>query len=344
MTGLTHGSLFSGIGGFDLGFQWAGIETLWDVEIEPYAQKVLRKNFPNTEIFDDVREVGKHNLKPVDILSGGFPCQDISVAGKQAGIDGERSGLWSEFYRIIGELQPRFVVIENVANLVSLGLGRVLADLAQIGYDAEWQIISANDVGAPHLRKRIWIVAYPPKQRLPDRRRAPMGDTGEEEQETQRQSGSRNGLQDATNSAIQDDRSSNTREVERQESKPRKGCVGNDVGNSKCIRGKAGLAGSEQGESRGPGIFVNASDQERRGAREYTWPSEPDLGCLVDGLPFGLAEQFTSRDIPRDSKVPRVATGAPERVNKLRGLGNAIIPGIAEIIGNRLVQINVGIR
>ena len=158
---MTHGSLFAGIGGFDLGFFWAGIETLWDVEIDPYCQKVLQKNFPNTEIFSDAKKVGKHNLTPVDIISGGFPCQDISVAGKQEGIDGKRSGLWSEFHRIIGELRPRYVVIENVANLVSLGLDRVLCDLAEIGYDAEWQIISANDVGAPHLRKRIWIIAYP---------------------------------------------------------------------------------------------------------------------------------------------------------------------------------------
>ncbi len=90
---MINGSLFAGIGGFDLGFQRAGIKTIWDVEIDPYCQKVLRKNFPETEIYSDVREVGKHNLKPVDILSGGFPCQDISVAGKQAGIDGARSSV-----------------------------------------------------------------------------------------------------------------------------------------------------------------------------------------------------------------------------------------------------------
>ena len=158
---ITHGSLFSGIGGFDLGFQWAGIETIWDVEIEPYCQKVLRKNFPDTEIFSDVREVGKHNLKPVDIISGGFPCQDISHAGKQAGLTGARSGLWSEMHRIISELRPNFAVVENVPDLTRLGLDRILADFASIDYDAEGQVISANNVGAKHLRERIWIVAYP---------------------------------------------------------------------------------------------------------------------------------------------------------------------------------------
>jgi len=119
------------------------------VEIDGYARKILERHFPEATRFTNVKRVGEHNLASVDILSGGFPCQDISVAGNQAGIDGERSGLWSEFYRIIGELRPRYVVIENVANLVILGLERVLCDLAEIGYDAEWQIISANDVGAP---------------------------------------------------------------------------------------------------------------------------------------------------------------------------------------------------
>jgi len=158
---LTHGSLFSGIGGFDLGFERAGIETTWQVEIEDYARRVLQRHFPRAQRFNDIRECGKHNLAPVDIVSGGFPCQDISNAGKRAGIDGERSGLWSEYARIIRELRPRYVVVENVAALLGRGMERVLGDLAACGYDAEWQSISAAHVGAPHLRERIWILAYP---------------------------------------------------------------------------------------------------------------------------------------------------------------------------------------
>ena len=158
---MTHGSLFSGIGGFELGFQWTGIQTVWQVEIDEYAQKVLKLRFPESKIYSDIKTVGAHNLEKVEIISGGFPCQDISVAGKRAGITGKRSGLWSEMFRVCSELRPRFIVIENVANLVRLGLDRVLADLTSIGYDAEWQIISARDVGAHHLRKRIWIIAYP---------------------------------------------------------------------------------------------------------------------------------------------------------------------------------------
>jgi site-specific DNA-cytosine methylase len=158
---LRHGSLFTGIGGFDLGFERAGIKTVWQVEIDGYCRKVLARHFPDAERFGDIRECGARNLGRVDVLSGGFPCQDISNAGKRAGIDGERSGLWSEYARIIRELRPRYVVVENVAALLGRGMERVLGDLAACGYDAEWQSIRASDVGAPHRRERIWIVAYP---------------------------------------------------------------------------------------------------------------------------------------------------------------------------------------
>jgi len=157
----TMGSLFAGIGGFDLGFERAGFKTSWQVEIDPYCRKVLAKHFPEAERFEDVRECGKHNLRPVDVICGGFPCQDISVAGKGAGIDGERSGLWREFARVIGELRPRFAVVENVPALLGRGISRVLGDMAEIGYDAEWDCISAASVGAPTIRDRVWILAYP---------------------------------------------------------------------------------------------------------------------------------------------------------------------------------------
>jgi len=163
---MTHGSLFSGIGGIDLGFEWAGIETKWQVEIDPYCRELLGKRFPNAKQFEDVKTVGSHNLEKVDIVSGGFPCQDISIAGKGKGLAGERSGLWSELHRIIGELRPRFAFIENVPMLTIRGGVRVIADLAEIGYDAEWTTLSASNVGANHKRERLWIVAYPESQRL----------------------------------------------------------------------------------------------------------------------------------------------------------------------------------
>ena len=155
------GSLFAGIGGFDLGFERAGMQTLWQVERNAYCRAVLAKHFPDAERFEDVRDVGAHNLAPVDLVCGGFPCTDLSYAGKGAGLDGAESGLWSEFSRLIGELRPRYVVVENVPALLARGYGRVLGDLAAIGYDAEWDCLPAAAFGAPHLRDRLWVVAYP---------------------------------------------------------------------------------------------------------------------------------------------------------------------------------------
>lgn len=158
---MTHGSLFAGIGGFDLGFERAGIETLWQVEIEGYCRKVLERHFPDAKRYAEIRECGTHNLERVDIISGGFPCQDISNAGKRTGIEGDRSGLWNEMLRIVRQLRPRYVVVENVSALLGRGMGRVLGDLAESGYDAEWDCLSAAAFGAPHIRDRVWIFAYP---------------------------------------------------------------------------------------------------------------------------------------------------------------------------------------
>lgn len=181
---LTHGSLFAGIGGFDLGFERAGIKTVWQVEIDPFCRKVLEKHWPNVERFDDVRECcpyllrwktgecaecGRRNwLRWVDVITGGFPCQDVSAANPDGeGLDGNRSGLWAGMFRIISALRPKIVVVENVANLLRRGIERVLGDLASIRYDAQWQCIPASAFGAPHSRDRIWIVAYPEQAGLP---------------------------------------------------------------------------------------------------------------------------------------------------------------------------------
>ena len=157
--------LFSGIGGFELGFRRAGFTIAGVCEIEPYAQRVLAKHFPEAKLYTDVKELTGERLRQDGInpyvVTGGFPCQDISLAGKGAGLNGDRSGLWWEMHRVIAETRPRWVVCENVAALRSRGLDQVLGSLAQIGYDAEWHCIPASAVGAPHRRDRIWIVAYP---------------------------------------------------------------------------------------------------------------------------------------------------------------------------------------
>jgi DNA (cytosine-5)-methyltransferase 1 len=158
---LTVGSLFAGIGGFDLGLERAGMRSVWQCEIDPYAIRVLEKHWPDVLRVPDVRDVGVGTVPCVDVICGGFPCQDLSYAGLGAGLDGARSGLWSEYARVVGELRPRYVVVENVAALLARGLGRVLGDLAALGYDAEWDCIPASAVGAPHQRERFWLVAYP---------------------------------------------------------------------------------------------------------------------------------------------------------------------------------------
>jgi len=161
------GSLFAGIGGFELGaemaFDEAGIshQTLWQVEQNKYCQQVLARHWPSAKIYDDVRNITKDNVAPVDVIMAGFPCQDISSAGLQRGIyEGEKSSLWWEVWRIARDLRPRVLVLENVANILRLGGVDVIGSLAAIGYDAEWSIVSAKQFGAPHLRKRWFCVAY----------------------------------------------------------------------------------------------------------------------------------------------------------------------------------------
>lgn len=173
MSPLTIGSLFSGIGGFELGLERAGLGPVrWQVESDPYCQRVLDRHWPQSNIKGDVRNVGwwpaqqgkltEGCIYPVDVIAGGFPCQDVSWANTDGlGLDGERSGLWREFYRIVREIRPRYVAIENVAALLHRGLATVLGDLARIGYDAEWSVVSACSVGAPHVRRRLFVVAYP---------------------------------------------------------------------------------------------------------------------------------------------------------------------------------------
>ena len=162
--------LFSGIGGFSLGLEAAGMETIAFCEFDKHAQKVLKKHWPCVPIHDDIRTLdGKQYRGTVDVICGGFPCQDLSVAGKQAGFDGERSSLYTEMLRVISECLPRYAIFENVTGLLAGESGRwfgqFLYDLASIGYDAEWHCISASELGAYHHRDRVWIIAYPNGER-----------------------------------------------------------------------------------------------------------------------------------------------------------------------------------
>lgn len=188
---LNHVDLFSGIGGFALGFEATRrIKTCAFVEIDPFCQKVLKKHWPAVPLYDNIRTVYFARGSEIDILSGGFPCQNVSTAGIRWGpnesILGDRSGLWFEFYRLIVEAHPKWVVIENVEALRSKGLAIILQQLADLGYDAEWHTIRACDVGLPHVRKRLWIIAHHhsnrtqglPKIPLSGLRRVPWRENG----------------------------------------------------------------------------------------------------------------------------------------------------------------------
>jgi DNA (cytosine-5)-methyltransferase 1 len=158
---LTIGSLFSGIGGLELGLEWAGLgPVLWQVEQDAFCNGILARHWPNAARFHDVRTVGATDLPMVDVICGGFPCQDVSSAGKRAGLAGERSGLWREFARITGELRPRAVVVENVRSGVTRYLCAVRTDLHQLGYRTRAVEVSAAEVGAPQLRRRVFVLAY----------------------------------------------------------------------------------------------------------------------------------------------------------------------------------------
>lgn len=162
---MTFGSLFAGIGGMDLGLERAGMMCKWQVEIDPYARRVLEKHWPDVRRWTDVRTL--FNTVPqsvdewrVDLIAGGFPCQDLSYAGHGSGLDGSRSGLWWEMLRIVCAIRPRFVIVENTPGLLTRGLDRILGSLAESGFDAEWSIVSACSLGAPHTRERLFIVAH----------------------------------------------------------------------------------------------------------------------------------------------------------------------------------------
>lgn len=262
------GSLFAGIGGFDLAAQWMGWETKWYSEIDAYAAGIMAQRFPEARNVGDIttwqpvadaagqqwgksssgngRQVSANDA--VDIICGGFPCQPVSVAGKGLAQEDER-WLWPHFARVIRILRPRYVVVENVPGLLPRGMGDVLGDLAGIGYDCEWESIPAAAVGAPHLRWRVWIVAYPA-----------------------------------------------------------------GTGNGSDRHGRKTETRSSKLLARGYGCGDGRP-----------WAVESDVCGMADGLPEGLHSHWEREW----EGVPRVATGVPDRVNRLKCLGNAIVPQIA---------------
>ena len=292
---LTVLDLFSGIGGFSLGLErTGGFKTIAFCEIDPFCRKVLAKHWPGVPCFEDVTTANFHPGFS-DVICGGFPCQDISAAGKRAGITGERSGLWQYMVGAVRVVRPRYVIVENVAALLSNGVDAVLGDLAAIGYDCEWHCIPASAVGAPHRRDRFWGVAYP--SRLLEGRQDQWAEwerVGEGRQsklmadaEKRRRGPRRTRRPDSSGS--------------RQAERPLQ------LAHAECPR----LAGTTRSgmQSAGRQKFFAAWINEGLGGQ---WEPEPDVG--------------------------RVAHGVPSRVDRLRSLGNAVVPQIPELIGRAILK------
>jgi DNA (cytosine-5)-methyltransferase 1 len=304
-------ALFAGAGGGILGGKLLGWRTVCAVERDAYAAQVLaqRQNDGMLDPFPIWSDVCSFDGRPwrglVDIVSGGFPCQDISAAGKGAGIDGQRSGLWSEFARIIGEVRPRFVFVENSPMLVGRGLGRVLGDLATLGFDAEWGVMGADDAGAPHIRKRIWILAHAQGCGWGTRRDEPHADNPPEEGNGQGQPiGVRPGnVSDLANPA-----------------------------GPRLPSGQSGACGPVRDQARGP-------EPERRGRHV----AHPNRGNEHGGRrPLQVGGQRGTGQAPDhghtgriewlpEPPVGRLANGVAHRVEQLRALGNGQVPSVAAL-------------
>lgn len=294
---LTVGSLFSGIGGLDLGLERAGMRVVWQAEIDPYCSHVLAKHWPTTPNLGDVTSIDWAEVPRVDLIAGGYPCQPFSVAGRQQGERDPRH-LWPHMLAALRVLRPRWALLENVAGHLALGFGRVLGDLAEIGYDAEWDCIPAAAVGAHHRRDRVFVVAYPQRD---GRRLQPESFAG------------RSGP-----SLAGDDGQNRQPPIDTTDGRPQ-GRHADRRGDEMADPDRTGPSW-RPGEAGGRPRTARGAQPERLGGRlswqrpasRGDWAAEPDVG--------------------------RVAHGVPARVDRLRALGNAVVPQVAEHIG-RLIGV-----
>jgi DNA (cytosine-5)-methyltransferase 1 len=341
---MTVGSLFSGIGGFDLGLERAGMTIKWQVEIDDFCNRVLARHYPDVPRFRDVRECGKANLAPVDLICGGFPCQPFSVAGQQRGTDDDRY-LWPEMHRIIAELRPRWVLAENVPGIIRLALDTVCADLESEGYAVGAVTVPACAVDAPHIRQRVWIVANSQRGGCgPERERGCMAGirTGRSDDAmpttesspdvahtTERGQPMCGGTSRYTGlSALCGEGLADSLQPWRNERWWTDGFGSSDVPNATAIErnGRAYHEGQEQTERDGVAIVCHAIStglEERSGL-----PGD-------DGPECASAERASLWTI--EPELGRVADGVPHRVDRLRALGNAVVPQVVEALGRMIL-------
>jgi DNA (cytosine-5)-methyltransferase 1 len=401
---LTVGSLFSGIGGLDLGLERAGMNVIWQSEIDPYGCRVLKKHWPEVVNHGNIKEINWGDIVRPDVICGGYPCQPFSTAGKRNGTDDPRH-LWPWVREAISELRPKYAILENVRGHVSLGLDIVLREMASIGYDAEWQIVSAASVGAPHRRDRVIIVAYPTEQFSNERGHGDNPGKITERQALQEQIGrgdsagtntigklanpdisgrlhgqsqifttdrwlnalsligaSSTNVADSTQQSS-DGEPDNARNSARSETFSQSGNSGgtqnvadSDSGDTPNGRQRQGI--QSQDSSRGNDRSGSRSDtgqvsvgstrqdssdmantnawETSRGVRSVS----TDTGQVREQRNHARGkENHASRQWwATEPDVGRVAHGVSSRVDRLRGLGNAVVPQVAELIGRMVID------
>lgn len=281
--------LFSGIGGFSLGLERSGgFVTSAFCEIDPFCQKILKKHWPDVPIFDDIKGLNCHELGKIDVITGGYPCQPFSVAGKQKGHEDDRH-LWPSMFEIIAQCRPSWVICENVYGHVKLGLDAVLFDLESEGYATATFVVPAVAVDAPHRRDRLWIVAH---SSLEGRQQKPRRSHGDEEKDEGR-------------SEENDNKLASYGKGNKSGEMP--GTMANTKG-EQSVSYNYGAESGHSGESK-QGKFRGSDSGS---LRAWSWPAEPAVG--------------------------RVADGIPRRVDRLRALGNAVVPQIVERIGRSILE------
>ena len=301
---LTVGSLFSGIGGLDLGLERAGMQVIWQSEIDPYACKVLSKHWPEVVNHGDIKKINWEEIEKPNVICGGYPCQPFSTAGKRRGEEDPRH-LWPWVREAISRLRPDYAILENVRGHLSMGGLSVVAELASIGYDCEWRVVSAASVGANHRRDRIIIVAYPQSQ---------YGNVGDNHTRVSAQSETLSELRNSggtKNVANSNDSRPHKAQIYSTETRLNAfsglGRCSTKVGNSHSKGRQRGIQLSETVAQRSR---LDKSSQST--GWSGIWEPEPDVG--------------------------RVAHGVPSRVDRLRGLGNAVVPQVAELIGRMVID------
>ena len=324
------GSLFTGIGGLDLGLERAGMTVIWQSEIDPYASRVLKKHYPHVPNLGDITEIDWSTVERPDLICGGFPCQPFSQAGSRKGADDPRH-LWPHFARCLRLVRPEWALLENVPGLLTLGFGEVAADLADLGYDLEWECIPAAAVGAPHLRYRIFVVAHTGRGRHEPQPRSVSGDAS-------RSDGAQLGHQpggSGTDVAHTASPGLEARDGNGLRAGPRP-----EPGRVACPRGE-NVADTDGPGSQGRQLLPERAGQ--RAARTSSVADTDEVGRRGRRRAWG---NDSGRPEPEDSRghwsvepdVGRVANGVPRRVDRLRCLGNAVVPQVAELVGRMILE------